>query len=175
MNDDSMSSSGSSDIVNNNDVFSVANSYTEEHKKKKVHNLNPYIHVIERLRSNGKKRRLHKITLYATPNIPNAVIVNAVTNTRYNNYHVGTNDEDMFFSTMLATGECGKEAPLLFYDNPEQYEEHLMTELDMETKRRWYIRYYDLLAKAEKKNKVMLTLTPKNISEANAVKGVVVN
>ncbi len=154
--DDAVSSVCSSEI-NNNDVFSVSNSYTAEHKKKKERLVNPHIHVLHWKRRNGKRVQYHKITVYSTPNIPGALIVNAETGSKYD-LRVGKSDEDLFFSTLLATGDCGSQAPLLFYDNPEQYETHLMTEVPMETKRAWYVRYYELLANRERNNQTKMTL-----------------
>lgn len=157
-NDDETLSVCSSDI-NNNDLFSDANSYTAEHRKKSTIQLNPHIHVLQWKRRNGKRWKTHKITLYGTPNLPKASIVHAETGKRYA-YQVGTLDEELFFSTILATGECGKhQPPLLFYDTPEQYEAHLMLEVPAEIKRAWYVRYYQLLADRERKQKTMLTLS----------------
>lgn len=155
--DDAMSSVCSSDI-NNNDVFSESNSYTAEHQKNVARSTNPNMHILTRRRRNGKRWQNYKVTIYSTTNVPGALIVNAVTNTKYA-YRVGTSGEDMFFSTILATGECKSNTPLLFYDNPEQYEAHLNVEVPMEIKRAWYVRYYALLADQERRDKTLLTLS----------------
>jgi len=155
--DDVISSVCSSEM-NNNDIFSESNSYSAEHQKKKAYNLNPNIYVLNWKRRDGRRVVNYKITIYGTPNTPNTYIVNAETGSKYQ-YRVGTSDEDMFFSTLLATGDSGtKTAPLLFYDNPEQYEAHLMCEVPMDIKRAWYVKYYELLAKKERKEKTMLML-----------------
>jgi len=52
-------------------------------------------------------------------------------------FRTGTKDEDLFFSVILATGELGQNAPVLFYDNPEQYERHFFTKLPEHVKNRW--------------------------------------
>jgi hypothetical protein len=65
-------------------------------------------------------------------------IRNAVTGFRYNGYKVGSNSEDLFFRVGLATGECaGIDGKKLFYDNPEQYENHMYEEIPQEIKEEW--------------------------------------
>ena len=79
-----------------------------------------------------------KIVFYQTSTTPNMYIRDAITGVRCPPFRVGTEDEDLFFSVMLATGETGRREPsVLFYDNPEQYERHFFTKVSAETKRAW--------------------------------------
>lgn len=65
-------------------------------------------------------------------------IRNAVTGERYE-YKVGSRDQDMFYSVALCTGENGmKESLALFYDSPEQYENHMFQNLDITVKNNWH-------------------------------------
>jgi hypothetical protein len=65
-------------------------------------------------------------------------IRNAVTGASYPHL-VGKTDEDLYFKVIDSTGRYGKNAPLiLFYDTPEQYENHRFTIVDTKTKERWY-------------------------------------
>jgi len=79
-----------------------------------------------------------KIAFYETSTTPNVYIRDAVSGVRCSPYRVGTVDEDLFFSVILATGETGRRNPsVLFYDNPEQYERHFYTEVSPTTKQAW--------------------------------------
>jgi hypothetical protein len=57
----------------------------------------------------------------------------------------------------LATGELGQTAPVLFYDNPEQYERHFFTKVPQQLKDRWN----------EKRNTAMFNLRLRQLREAN--------
>lgn len=139
---DANSSEHDFDIVNNNDVYSEINDWSvSSSNKKHIIEYNHNQHKIYRKVNNKTVR----ITIYASNNTPNAGIVNAVSGNKYNS-RVGTRDETIYFSTLLSTGECGQTSPLLFYDSPEQCEEHLMLEIDKNIKKNWYIQYYELLA-----------------------------
>jgi hypothetical protein len=58
---------------------------------------------------------------------------------QYYKFKVGSKDEDLFFKIALASGELKTTngSNVLFYDSPEQYEKHLMTEVDQEMKDMW--------------------------------------
>ena len=71
----------------------------------------------------------------------NRYIKNAITGAIEAPFRVGTEDEDLFFSVFLSTGECGPTPPCLFYDSPEQYERHFYTKVSDELKARWRARY----------------------------------
>ena len=67
----------------------------------------------------------------------------------YYRFKVGSKDEDLFFKVALATGELKTTngSNVLFYDSPEQYEKHLMAEVDQEIKDRWVNKKKLLMAK----------------------------
>jgi hypothetical protein len=93
------------------------------------------------IRINPLTKKPTRIYFFQTNSYPNSIIRHAMTgvlqsdNGKY--YRVGSRDEDLFFSTLLATGELGQTAPLLFYDNPEQYERHFFTKLPQQIKDNW--------------------------------------
>lgn len=93
-------------------------------------------------RINPETNKQVKVEFFPTTTTPNSAIKNAVsgsyqTTSENRVLRVGTRDEDLFFSVILATGELGQDAPTLFYDNPEQYERHFMTKLSPEIKDAW--------------------------------------
>ena len=124
-------------------IFSKADSNSTN--KKYVRRLNP---------ATGKKAR---VEFYSSNS--NSIIKNAMSGTfqgvngRF--FRVGSRDEDLFFSVILATGEFGQNAPVLFYDNPEQYESHFFTKVSDEIKEKWMekkdaaLYYLKLLQKRE--------------------------
>lgn len=85
-----------------------------------------------------------RVEFFPTSSTPNSIIKNAMTGAFQGNgvryFRAGSNDEDLFFSVILATGELCQEAPTLFYDNPEQYERHFMTKLPDANKSAWRIK-----------------------------------
>ena len=93
-------------------------------------------HVIQRHRG-GKP---YRIVLYSTGTTPGSLIRNAVNGSRYN-YRVGDAEEDLFFSSVLATGEVGPTSSILFYDTPEQYEAHFRVSLPEGAKAKWLVKY----------------------------------
>jgi hypothetical protein len=65
-------------------------------------------------------------------------IRNAVTSKRYP-YLVGSVNEDLFFKVVEATGRNGRNEPLrLYYDTPEQYENHHFITVSQQVKEQWY-------------------------------------
>jgi hypothetical protein len=78
-----------------------------------------------------------RVNLYGT-GTTGTKIRNAVTGERYE-YKVGSKEQDLFYSVALCTGENGmKESLSLFYDSPEQYENHMFQKIDMMTKNNWH-------------------------------------
>jgi hypothetical protein len=57
----------------------------------------------------------------------------------YLNYIVGSRDEDLFFKTALATGECksANGSNTLFYASPQHYANHLQITIDPQTVSKW--------------------------------------
>jgi hypothetical protein len=94
-------------------------------------------------RMNPETGESTRVTFFPTLMIPGAAIKNAISGTLQSSsqgahyFRVGTSDEDLFFSVILATGELGQEPMSLFYDNPEQYERHFFTKLSTEIKNAW--------------------------------------
>ena len=77
------------------------------------------------------------VNLYGSGSI-GTKIRNAVTGERYE-YKVGSREQDMFYSVGLCTGENGmKESLSLFYDSPEQYENHMFQSIDITVKNNWH-------------------------------------
>jgi hypothetical protein len=65
-------------------------------------------------------------------------IRNAVTGQRYQ-YLVGSEYEDLFFKVSDSTGRSGNRSSIqLFYDSPEQYENHQFTIVNQAIKEKWY-------------------------------------
>jgi hypothetical protein len=97
---------------------------------------------VKRLNPDTKKRV--RVEFFPSSSVSNAPIKNAMTGafqgTGARIFRVGSKDEDLFFSVILATGELGPDAPTLFYDNPEQYERHFMTKLPQAIKDKWTIK-----------------------------------
>lgn len=93
-------------------------------------------------RLNPETEKMSRVEFFSTYTVPNAIIRNAISGTYQSAngrfFRVGTADEDLFFSVILATGESGQEAPVLFYDNPEQYERHFFTKLSNDVKDSWF-------------------------------------
>ena len=66
-----------------------------------------------------------------------SLVRNAVTGTKYN-IMVGSADEDLLFKVIEASGHNGRKEPLmLYYDSPEQYENHQFTTVSQEVKLKW--------------------------------------
>lgn len=91
------------------------------------------------------------IEVYSTSTTPGCTIRDAVTGAGVGKFYVGKRDEDMFFKVRLAGESGSSDRPVtLFYDNPEQYERHLRTVVDSETKEHWLRKYLSELRRREK-------------------------
>lgn len=95
-------------------------------------------------------RKSTKVSFYETTNTPNQYIRNAVSGSVMP-YRVSSYDEDLFYSVLLATGETGQTSALLFYDNPEQYEEHFGVSLPGEAKDAWRVKYFHALDRVKRR------------------------
>jgi hypothetical protein len=70
-------------------------------------------------------------------------IRNAVTGKRCS-YLVGSEAENLFFKVKDSTGRKGRKYPLvLFYDSPEQYENHHFTSVSQQIKNKWQEKQLD--------------------------------
>ena len=101
-------------------------------------------------------KKLTRIEFFPTSSTPNSHIKHAMTGMFQSDesgfYRTGSKDEDLMFSVILATGEMGQNAPLLFYDSPEQYERHFFTKVSQQIKDKWF----------EKKNTAIYNLNRAN-------------
>lgn len=88
----------------------------------------------------GPDGRYHKrltIETYGSGGL-GSYIRNAVTG-HYYDFQVGTSHEDFLYKVIDATGRNKRRDPLmLYYDSPEQYENHKHTKVSQATKERWY-------------------------------------
>lgn len=67
-----------------------------------------------------------------------SLIRNAITGNKYN-IQVGQKIENMLFKVIDSTGRYGRKEPLiLYYDSPEQYENHHFVSVSPEIKKRWH-------------------------------------
>jgi len=81
-----------------------------------------------------------KITLFSTGPF-GSTIRNAVTGIKCVGDMVGSPSEDLYFKVRFATGESGIEAATLFYDNPEQFENHQSQDLSQNIKKNWHDKF----------------------------------
>ena len=111
-------------------------------------------------RYNPTLKKKTRVEFFSTST--NSIIKNAVSGTfqgigaQY--FRSGTKHEDLFFSVIIATGELGQNAPVLFYDSPEQYERHFFTEVSQQIKDKW----------TEKKNYALANLKLVENNSANS-------
>lgn len=133
-----MSDDSVSDLAHN-DYYSEDN--TSRSSAKHANIVPSFMRSVKR-HINGKNT---KIIFFETNSTPNSIIRHAITGARCDPYRVGTANEDLFFSVILATGELGKNISILFYDNPEQYEMHFHIKLDNESKDLWRKKRDDAL------------------------------
>jgi hypothetical protein len=103
-------------------------------------------------KKNGDLKRT-KIDVYTTSGFGNH-IRDAETG-EYYPYLVGSADEDLFFSVVLATGECNSTngSNTLFYLSPEKYMQHQNHEVDENIILRW---------KQKRDNRINVKNTVKN-------------
>jgi hypothetical protein len=125
-----------------------------------------------------------RMEYYVTKNITGNPIHNALNNSVYRNYTVGSMYENLFFKIHFCTKESyhsqlesaqykkkspipavytQKEDPeLLFYDSPEEYESHHGVELSHDMKANWRSRYEKLCAFLAKKEQEQLEKEQRN-------------
>jgi len=96
-------------------------------------------HVIELPKKNGKRQSYE---FYETFLFPKTTIRNAITGERYHGFHVGTRDENLFFKVIDATAPVKNKDPyILFYENPEQWENHTNQICSPQIKMTWNAKY----------------------------------
>jgi len=107
--------------------------------------------------------KMATVSFFPTSTSPNRAIRHAMSGSFQSNNgrtcRVGTRDEDLFFSVILATGELGQDSCVLFYDSPEQYERHFFITLSNQTKDNW----------REKRNYALHEIARKRTGEGSIV------
>ncbi len=103
--------------------------------KNKINNLlgDKRLFTVRRRNYEGK---IKKIQIFASGQMGNT-IRNAVSGFKYTGNIVGSKGEDQFFRVGIATGELGRDGVTLFYENPEQFENHMYEEVSQEIKEIW--------------------------------------
>ena len=96
-------------------------------------------HKIKRVNHEG---RLKTIEVFGS-GPQECTIRNAVSGFRYEGHKVGSNEEHLYFKVKMATFEFGQgvEGPTLFYDDPEQYENHLFETVSQDIKEKWHKKF----------------------------------
>jgi hypothetical protein len=127
------------DEMSISEAFDIRNGVTMCVVKK--HNMMPTVQIVDP-GFHRVKQMIHgvktKIGFYHTTNIPGRMIRNAITGIRYDDYHVGRCDEDIFYKVSYAVGETSRsESCILFFDSPEQFEKHFGLTVRLETKEKW--------------------------------------
>jgi hypothetical protein len=120
----------------NENLNDVVKTQKKELNKMKVFDTD-YVSIYRsKTTSNGKQKNV-KIDLYVSGDI-GSQIRNAETG-QYYKYKVGTKEEDRLFKMKFSTGEIQTKSgnSVLFYDSPEQCENHLMEELSEDIKENW--------------------------------------
>jgi len=99
-----------------------------------------YRFVYEEDENNNLRRKKRKIELYTSGSI-GTKIRDAETG-EYYPYLVGSYDEYLFYSVILATGECKSKngSSILFYLSPQHYCQHLNKEVSSEQIKAWELR-----------------------------------
>lgn len=82
------------------------------------------------------RRKGEEIIVFTTRTSPHSKIRNAYLGTFYND-RVGSGNESKYFKIALATGELGWDTNHLYYDCPEDYENHFHCKLSSEIKTHW--------------------------------------
>jgi len=84
----------------------------------------------------GKFYKNISVEMYTSGDV-GTKIRNAVTGQRYD-YKVGSRSEDLLFKVKNVSGKLAKDSRHLFYDNPEQYENHQYVTVSSNIKEKWY-------------------------------------
>jgi hypothetical protein len=134
------------DFNNDNYSYSDSESNSSEFKKQKkvlesMKRLDPdYFTVFRENKNPLKKKKWFKIELFKSSYNPKVRVRNAVTGI-YESYKVGSNNSNIYFKVILATGETGPNPPHLYFDSPEQYEFHFKTIVPESVKETWLNKY----------------------------------
>ena len=86
------------------------------------------------------------IEYYKTPNRPGATIRDAITG--YNTLVcVGSLKEDLYYKVNIADGHSDNNPSILFFENPEQFEDHFYCTVSNSTKEKWKSKYNKICLK----------------------------
>jgi len=98
--------------------------------------------VLWRMIPKNEKLKRTKVEVY-TSSAQGCRIRDAETG-HYYSHIVGTDDEDLYFSVIISTGECRSEnrSRTLFYLSPQHYMTHMNSELDAKIIGRWEDKRY---------------------------------
>jgi len=111
------------------------------HQKKELNNIKScdsgYTFVYRHKTLPSGKVKKTRVDCYTSGDV-GTHIRNAETGNYYK-YKVGSKEEDLFFKIALSSGElnAGNASNILFYDTPEQCENHLLYDLEDEVKEKW--------------------------------------
>lgn len=122
--------------ANADDNSTVCASYAKHNNKRNRGNK----FVVRLNRDRGSVR----VSYFETINTHGRLIRNAL-NGQYAKHVVGSSDEYLYFSVLMATGESGQTPDCLFYDSPEQYERHMHIAVNDSVKDLWRNRYNSML------------------------------
>lgn len=147
------------DDMHLNDVYddeSLSSSVQRALKKIKPIADNGKHYVYRSICTENERKKTVRVEFYETPAIIGRYIRDAVTGNKCVPFKFGSKEEDLFFSVAVATGENGtRHAPMLFFDNPEQYERLFHTQIPQETKERWMekraVAYVQFMKSEQKK------------------------
>ena len=92
----------------------------------------------------NREKGSSRFSYFETNNTHGRHIRNAV-NGQYTKHIVGSSDEYLYFSVLIATGESGQTPDCLFYESPEQYERHMRVVVSDSAKDVWRNRYNSML------------------------------
>lgn len=81
------------------------------------------------------------LVYFATNSIPGSPIRDAIYGTYMQEDRVGTLDEDLYFKAFYAGVGCKSDIDKLYYDNPEQFENHMNVTLNEKIKSEWVEKY----------------------------------
>jgi hypothetical protein len=88
------------------------------------------------------------VQVYETNTTPNHRIRDAITGMYWQRHKVGSSAENLFFKVCWATGHEGRQSPLVLYFNgPDEFEKHMLTEVDPTVKHEWRMRHIEELRK----------------------------
>jgi len=116
-------------------------------KKKKVKHDNQDKGLRKIKKGDGKN-----MVYFATNIIPGSSIRDAVYGTYMHEDKVGSNDEDLYFKVAYAGRVSNQTIDKLFYDNPEQFENHMKTTVSTHIKHEWATTYRIALERKQIKN-----------------------